>query len=98
RQRPLRGAVRVCLPDLRHRAQRGADARRARGKAGQRSFFRTDGGDCGAGQNYPAPGAEGAGLVTVSTHVLDATLGAPAVGVAVSLASSGPDGWQAIEA
>jgi len=36
--------------------------------------------------------------VTVSTHVLDATLGAPAVGGAVALASSGPDGWQAIEA
>jgi 5-hydroxyisourate hydrolase len=35
--------------------------------------------------------------MTVSTHVLDATLGAPAAGVAVSLASSGPGGWEAIE-
>jgi len=35
--------------------------------------------------------------VTVSTHVLDATLGAPAAGVLVSLAFSAPDGWEAIE-
>jgi 5-hydroxyisourate hydrolase len=35
--------------------------------------------------------------MTVSTHVLDATLGAPAAGVPVSLAFSAPDGWEAIE-
>jgi 5-hydroxyisourate hydrolase len=35
--------------------------------------------------------------MTVSTHVLDATLGAPAAGVTVSLAFSGPGGWEAIE-
>ncbi|HEY7262853.1 MAG TPA: hydroxyisourate hydrolase [Trebonia sp.] len=38
--------------------------------------------------------------MTVSTHVLDATLGTPAAGVPVSLAMaavSGDDGWLAVE-
>jgi 5-hydroxyisourate hydrolase len=35
--------------------------------------------------------------VTVSTHVLDATLGTPAVGVAVSLVAAAADGWVAVE-
>ena len=38
--------------------------------------------------------------MTVSTHVLDATLGTPAAGVPVALAmaaASGPGGWLAVE-
>jgi 5-hydroxyisourate hydrolase len=35
--------------------------------------------------------------MTVSTHVLDATLGAPAAGVAVSLVANAAEGWLAIE-
>jgi len=35
--------------------------------------------------------------MTVSTHVLDAALGTPAAGVAVSLVRDGADGWLAIE-
>lgn len=35
--------------------------------------------------------------MTVSTHVLDATLGTPAAGVAVSLVADTADGWLAIE-
>jgi 5-hydroxyisourate hydrolase len=35
--------------------------------------------------------------MTVSTHVLDATLGTPAAGVTVSLVRSAADGWLAIE-
>jgi len=34
-----------------------------------------------------------AGPVTLSTHVLDATAGRPAVGVPVRLEHRGPDGW-----
>jgi 5-hydroxyisourate hydrolase len=37
----------------------------------------------------PAP----AGSATLSTHVLDATNGRPAAGVAVRLEHRGPDGW-----
>ncbi len=74
-ERPLRGAVRPRLPDLRQRAQRRADAGRSRGKAQERSGCRTEGGDCGTAEDYRAPGAEGTGLMTVSTHVLDAVTG-----------------------
>jgi 5-hydroxyisourate hydrolase len=35
--------------------------------------------------------------VTVSTHVLDATLGAPAAGVPVSLALASAGGWRDVE-
>ncbi len=35
--------------------------------------------------------------MTVSTHVLDATLGAPAAGVLVSLVFSAAGGWEVIE-
>jgi 5-hydroxyisourate hydrolase len=35
--------------------------------------------------------------MTVSTHVLDATLGTPAVGVPVSLVLAAADGWRAVE-
>ena len=34
-----------------------------------------------------------AGSATLSTHVLDATAGQPAAGVAVRLERRGPDGW-----
>ena len=34
-----------------------------------------------------------AGSATLSTHVLDATIGRPAAGVAVRLEHRGPDGW-----
>jgi 5-hydroxyisourate hydrolase len=35
--------------------------------------------------------------MTVSTHVLDATHGTPAAGVAVSLVAAAADGWVAVE-
>lgn len=35
--------------------------------------------------------------MTVSTHVLDAALGAPAAGVLVSLSLSAPGGWRPVE-
>jgi 5-hydroxyisourate hydrolase len=38
-------------------------------------------------------GPEPAGSATLSTHVLDATAGQPAAGVAVRLERRGPDGW-----
>ena len=36
-----------------------------------------------------------AGSATLSTHVLDATAGRPAAGVAIRLERRGPDGWSA---
>jgi 5-hydroxyisourate hydrolase len=35
--------------------------------------------------------------MTVSTHVLDASAGQPAAGVAVSLSFAGPGGWAPVE-
>ena len=41
------------------------------------------------------PGASGASA-TISTHVLDATAGAPATGIHVLLAAHGENGWLAV--
>src|SRR6202008_1307973 len=96
RQRRVRGTVRARLPHLRDRTQRRADACRSPAAAGKRRDIRTTCGYRRTAEDYRAARQEGPRRMTISTHVLDASLGAPAAGVSVTL-SRLAGGWLDVE-
>ena len=92
----LPGEVRPCLPDLRHRPDRRADARRGHGADRQRAGAGTRDRPHRTGQDQPHPAGpprrstreepdheHRARTASVSTHILDTSVGRPAEGVAV---------------
>ncbi len=93
-QPAVRGAVRSRLPGERRRPQRPGAARDPAEPPGQRPGDRARHRPLGAGRHQPRPAdppAEPRGrppMSNLTTHVLDAALGRPAVGVAVRLLSA----------